>query len=119
MKTYSLASILILLLIAAGLTLPNAEGHQRNHITHFAAHIEGEHVLLRWEAQGLDAQHRLDLQIRNGNEWMSALPQGDHLPPTGSRWRALPQDKNFYPLTWRLVVRDVEGQIIEQRAVLP
>ncbi len=110
MKTYSIAGLLALLVIVARLSLPSVSSHNAPMLVDFDVQVQDGRALLSWETQGMRDDDRLDLQLKVGNEWLSILPRGDRLPPSGQRSRLLP---DFQPLTWRLVLLNADGQIIE------
>src|ERR1041385_2041947 len=72
---------------------------------------------LSWQVVELDANSQLDLQVYSLGKWASLLSNGEKLPAQGTRQQPVTSTLGFQPPTYRLVILDSTGTIVDQWSV--
>ncbi|MBN1285265.1 MAG: hypothetical protein JXB47_07700 [Anaerolineae bacterium] len=72
-------------------------------------------VELSWYTTGVTEAHRLEIQGYDLDAWTPCLPDAGPLPAAGSSTIPVKHPADFGPPTYRLVIRDAAGQIVDER----
>lgn len=74
-------------------------------------------VTLTWRTVNVNNQHRLALEARQGNGWVSVLGADEVLPMNGARVFTVTPPQNFGAPTYRLTLKTSRNEIIEQQYI--
>lgn len=89
----------------------------RVQIDYAAVESGAAQVTLTWRTVNVNNQHRLALEARQGNGWVSVLGADEVLDMNGARVFTVTLPQNFGAPTYRLTLKTSRNEIIEQQYV--
>lgn len=119
------AWIMLTFSILAGLSIAYAQGQPAKpdilsftsdlaSVTPNEAESGKKNTVLAWEVAHWSDEYHLNLQVYVLQEWRDALPAGKVLAESGFYTTTVPHTLDFQSPTWRLLVLDGEGQIVDE-----